>query len=197
MTHQAETIVSTPEKYLCNAAAVQMAHDWGVPSLGGTFGVDCPDEASWQLGKDSVYTALMCALAGTDITIGLGMLKASTVLSPEQIIFDDEIYHTNRILAQGLTINYPNQVIDLIREVGPGGHFLSQKHTRTHIRERWIPELSHPGPALTGQSIPDIQGRAKLKLKQILEEHQPPPIEAHTQEEINMILDTAEKELGT
>lgn len=29
----ADYIVSTPEKYLCNAAAVQLAHDWGVPSL--------------------------------------------------------------------------------------------------------------------------------------------------------------------
>ena len=87
----ADHVVSTPEKYLCNVAAVQMAHDWGVPSLAGTFGVDSPEPASWQLGRDSVYTALMCSLAGTDITIGLGMLKASTVLAPEQILFDDEI----------------------------------------------------------------------------------------------------------
>lgn len=192
----AEYIVSTPEKYLCNAAAVQMAHDWGVPSLGGSFGVDCPDAASWQLGRDSVYTALLCALAGTDITIGLGMLKASTVLSPEQILFDDEIYHTNRILTQGLTIDASNLVFDLISDVGPGGHFLAQKHTRKHIRERWIPELTHPGPALNEPSIPDIHDRAKVKLRHILDDHQPPPLDDYTRGELNYILNNAEKELG-
>ena len=98
----ADYIVSTPAKYLCNVAAIQMAHDWGVPSLAGTFGLDAAEPATWQLGRDSVYTSLMCGLAGTDITVGLGMLKASTILMPEQIIFDDEIYHTNLMLAEGL-----------------------------------------------------------------------------------------------
>ena len=192
----ADYLVSTPEKYLCNAAAVQMAHDWGVPSLAGTFGVDCPEAASWQLGRDSVYTALICALAGTDITIGLGMLKASTVLLPEQILFDDEIYHTHRILSQGLDIGGSNLALDLIQAVGPGGHFLSQKHTREHIRERWIPELTHPGPAFNGQPTPDVSERAKTKLNHILEEHQSPSLDENVQRELNRILDFAEKELG-
>ena len=36
----ADYIVSIPEKYLCNVAAVQIAHDWGVPILAGAFGMD-------------------------------------------------------------------------------------------------------------------------------------------------------------
>ncbi len=36
----ADYIVSIPEKFLCNAAAVQIAHDWGVPILAGAFGMD-------------------------------------------------------------------------------------------------------------------------------------------------------------
>ena len=192
----ADYIVSTPEKYLCNVAAVQMAHDWGVPSLAGTFGVDCPEPASWQLGRDSVYTALMCALAGTDITIGLGMLKASTVLMPEQILFDDEIYHSHRILSLGLDLGASNLALELIQSIGPGGHFLAQKHTRKHIRERWIPELSHPGPSFDGQPTPDIRDRAKLKLSKILADHHPPPLDKNTQTELRAILEAAERELG-
>ncbi len=192
----ANYIVSTPEKYLCNVAAVQMSHDWGVPSLAGTFGVDSSEQASWQLGRDSVYTALMCALAGTDITIGLGMLNASTVLVPEQILFDDEIYHTHRILAQGLDIGTTGMAFDLIQAIGPGGHFLAQKHTRKYIRERWIPELTHPKPSPDGQPPIDIRDRAKAKLNQILQEHQPPPLGDRVQAELNTILETAEKELG-
>jgi len=192
----ADYLVSLPEKYLCNVAAVQMAHDWGVPALGGTFGLNHAEPATWQLGRDSVYTALMCALAGTDITIGLGMLKASTLLVPEQIIFDDEIYHTHRILSQGLNTNPEGIALDIIENVGPGGHFLSQKHTREHIRDIWIPELTHPRVAPDGEKEGNIRKRARAKFDHILLEHEPIPLEEVVQHEIDLILRKAEEEIG-
>jgi trimethylamine--corrinoid protein Co-methyltransferase len=193
----ADYIVSTPDKYLCNAAVVQMAHDWGVPALAGSFGVDATEPATWQLGRDSVYTALMCALAGTDITVGLGMLGASTLLIPEQIVFDDEIYHTNRILAEGIDTSDEGLALDVIAKVGPRGHFLAHKHTRQHVKKIWIPELTHPSAALgTGpRPSPDIRQRARAELDRILAEHQPQPLEEAAQAELRAILDAAEREL--
>ena len=192
----ADYIVSSPEKYLCNVAAVQMAHDWGVPSLAGTFGVDAPEPDTWQLGRDSVYTALLCALAGTDISIGLGMLKASTLLVPEQIIFDDEIYHINRILAQGLDTSAEGLGLDVIQAVSSDGHYLGQKHTRVHLRQRWIPKLTHPLPSLDGSPLPDIRQRAKDEFDRILTQHQPEPLASQLQKELNKILEVAQKEIG-
>jgi len=190
----ADYIVSTPEKYLCNAAAVQMAHDWGVPSLAGTFGLDYPEPATWELGRDSVYAALLCALVGADLAVGLGMLKATTVLMPEQIIFDDEIYHTHRILAQGLDTSIEGLAWDVISAVGPRGHYLGQRHTRDHIGERWIPQLSHPRSLLGDQPSRDIRERSRAKLDKILAEHKPKPLEQTAQAELRAILDAAEKE---
>jgi trimethylamine--corrinoid protein Co-methyltransferase len=192
----AEYLVTLPEKYLCNAAAVQMAHDWGVPALGGTFGLSHSEPATWQLGRDSVYTALMCAMAGTDITIGLGMLNASMLLVPEQIIFDDEIYHNHRILTQGLDTDPAGIALDVIEAVGPGGHFLSQKHTRAHMREIWIPELTHPRLVADGTPEVDIRKRARAKFDKILAEHEPQPLEEAAKDEINLILKKAEEQLG-
>jgi trimethylamine--corrinoid protein Co-methyltransferase len=192
----ADYIVSTPEKYLCNAAAVELAHDWGVPSLAGIHGLDHAEPATWQLGRDSVYTALLCSLVGTDIGTGLGMLNASTVLQPEQIIFDDEIYHTHRRLVQGLDIGGDGLAVDVISLVGPRGHFLAQRHTRDHIGERWIPELSHPRFGLGDQASPDIRQRARAKLDKILAEHQPEPLERAAQTELRAILASAELELA-
>jgi trimethylamine--corrinoid protein Co-methyltransferase len=195
--HSADYLVSLPQKYLCNAAAVQMAHDWGVPALAGTFGLDAAAPATWQLGRDSVYTALMCALSGTDITVGLGMLKASTLLVPEQIIFDDEIYHAHRILAEGLDVSGRGLALDVIADVGPGGHFLAQEHTRQHLREIWIPRLTHPRPSLDGKPLPDIRRRARAEFDRILAEHEPEPLEGAAQTELQVILDAAARELGT
>lgn len=194
--HTADYLVSLPQKYLCNVAAVQMAHDWGVPSLAGTFGLDAAEPATWQLGRDSVYTALLCALAGTDITIGLGMLKASTLLVPEQIIFDDEIYHTHRVLAEGLDVGGEGLALDIIAEVGPGGHFLAQKHTRRHLREVWIPQLTQPRPSIDDTSRPDIRRRARAEVDRILAEHQPEPLDDAVKAELQAILYAAEADLG-
>jgi trimethylamine--corrinoid protein Co-methyltransferase len=191
----AEYIVSIPQKYLCNAAAVQMAHDWGVPTLAGAFGMDSSEPATWQLGRDSVYTTLMVPLAGAEIVTGGGMLGASTLLLPEQIIFDDEIYHTHRILAEGIDTSPNGLALDVTAAVGPGGHFLAQKHTRRHVRDIWIPGLSHPGPSLGGADVTDIRHRARARLDRILAEHEPQPLDEAVQAELRAILDAAGREL--
>jgi trimethylamine--corrinoid protein Co-methyltransferase len=194
--HSADYLVSLPEKYLCNTAAVQIAHDWGIPALAGTFGLDAAEPATWQLGRDSVYTALMCALAGTDITVGLGMLKASTLLVAEQLIFDDEIYHTHRLLAEGLDVSTDSLALDVIAAVGPGGHFLAQQHTRKYMREIWIPRLTHPRPSLDSKPLPDIRRRARAEFDRILTKHEPEPLEEKVQAELRAILNAAAWELS-
>ena len=158
--------------------------------------MDSPEPATWQLGRDSVYTTLMVPLAGAEMVTGGGMLKASTLLVPEQIIFDDEIYHTHRLLVEGINVSSDGLALDVIAEVGPGGHFLTQEHTRQHTRELWIPELTHPRPSLDGQPLPDIRQRARAELNRILAEHQPEPLEEAAQAELQAILDAAARELG-
>jgi len=157
----ADYVVSLPDKFLCNAASVQMAHDWGVPILAGAFGLDSAGAASWQHGRDNVYNSLLVPLAGADTVVGLGMLQASVVLLPEQIIFDDEIYHMNRVVAEGIDTSAEALALDVIAEVGPRGHFLAQKHTREHVREIWIPELTHPAPSETEGQSGSYPGRAR------------------------------------
>ena len=192
----ASYINTIAEKYLSHVAGVQIAHDWGVPLLGGAFGVDSDEMDSWRLGRDSVYTALLVPMAGADFVVGMGELKASTLLVPEQIIFDDEIYHTHRVLAQGIDTSAASLALDVIAQVGPRGHFLAQKHTRKHLREIWIPDLTHPRPSMDGSPLPDIRRRARSKLDKILAEHEPEPLDEAAQAELQVILDAAAQELG-
>jgi trimethylamine--corrinoid protein Co-methyltransferase len=191
----ADYIVGLPAKYLCNTAVVQMAHDWGVPTLAGAFGMGAAEPATWQLGRDSVYTALMVPLAGADLVTGGGMLRASTLLVPEQIIFDDEIYHTHRILAEGIDTSADGLALDVIADAGPRGHFLAQHHTRRHLREIWIPGLTHPRGSPGSAPLADIRQRARVELGRILAEHQPEPLDGAVQAELRAILDAAAREL--
>ena len=185
-------ITGISEKYLCNAAAVQIAHDWNVPSLAGAYSVDCPTPDSWQLGRDSVYTSLFTPLLGAELVEGLGLLKAATLLVPEQILYDDEIYHTHRKLAEGIGTNPDQIALDVIKTVGPGGHYLGQKHTRTKIRDIWLPTLTHPAPVLDNEPSLEIRERARERLRKILLEHEPEPLSPEIQLEFSKILDKAE-----
>jgi trimethylamine--corrinoid protein Co-methyltransferase len=200
----ADYLVALPQKYLCNTAAVQLAHDWGVPILAGAFGMDAAEPATWQVGRDHVYTALMVPLARAELATGGGMLKASTLLVPEQILFDDEIYHTHRLLLDGLPAmanelegtSADTLALDVIAAVGPRGHYLSQEHTRRHLRGLWIPELTHPRMPLDSSPLPGIRTRARARLDQILAEHRPEPLDGRLQAELQTILGAAEGELG-
>jgi trimethylamine--corrinoid protein Co-methyltransferase len=189
-------IASISEKYLCNAAAVQLAHDWGVPSLGGAFSMDSPEPGTWQLGRDSVYTSLLTPLAGADMVQGLGLLRAATLLLPEQIIYDDEIYHSHRILVEGIDTSADKLALDVIETVGSGGHYLAQNHTRRTIRDIWLPKLTHPGPTMDEQPLPDIRERARATFDKILTEHQPEPLPKDIQVELRRILGAAGRELS-
>ena len=186
-------ITGISEKYLCNTAAVEISHDWNVPSLAGAYSMDCPTPDSWQLGRDSVYTALFTPLVGADMVEGLGLLKAATLLVPEQIIYDDEIYHTHRNFAEGIGTSPDQIALDVIKAVGPGGHFLGQKHTRRTIRDIWLPTLTHPAPNMDDTSQDKIRDRAKDTFRKILKEHQPEPLEAEVQVELCKIIEHAER----
>ena len=194
--HTAEYIVGIPHKYLCNAAAVELAHDWGVPALAGAFGMDAVEWGSWQQGRDNVYTALLVPLVGADLIVGSGLLEASTLLVPEQIILDDEVYHTNRVLLNGLDTDREGLALDVIFDVGPKGHFLAQSHTRQHLRDIWIPKLTHPRPSLGGPPEMSLRDRARVELTRILKDHEPEPLPAATEKALEEVLTSAARELG-
>ena len=125
---------------------------------------------------------------------GLGLLRAATLLLPEQIIYDDEIYHTHRVLAEGIDTSPDKLALDVIKTVGPGGHFLAQKHTRRTIRDIWLPELTHPAPSMGSQIPKGIRKRARATFDHINRTHRPAPLSVDLQVELQKIMKAAERQ---
>lgn len=188
-------IWTSTENYLSYVAGVQIAHHWGVPILGGAFGTQHIDDVHRQT-RDIAYASLMVPLAGADFVVAMGGNNVSSILLPEQIIFDDETYHTVRKIAEGIDSSASSLALDVIADVGPRGHYLAQKHTRKSVREMWFSELSYPPPPPEDQPLPDVQERAEAILKRILKEHQPEPLEKAAQTELQVILKSAERDFG-
>jgi trimethylamine--corrinoid protein Co-methyltransferase len=181
------------EGELLYAVGVELAHMWGVPTLAGIFGTD-GQVPGWQSAGEAAACLLLNALCGADTGSGMGLLQSCTLLYPEAILLDTDIYHRVRIDLEGLDTSPEALALDVIREVGPRGHFLKQRHTRDHMRRRQFSEL-------TGQLEPKGGYRdpievAREKLAWIVDNHHPEPLSDHQQSEFARLLQTAEAQIG-
>ncbi len=175
------------------AVGVELAHMWGVPTLAGTFGGDAP-EPGWQMGAMEGVATMLCVLCGAETGSGMGLLKGSTVLYPEALVLDADIYHHIRRDLAGLDIGQEELALDVIETVGPRGHFLGQRHTRKHIRKREFSDLTAQLNERGGYRDP-IEV-AQEKTNWILENHFPEPLDEAKQAELGRILQAAERDLG-
>lgn len=174
-------------------APVEMAHHWGMPALGGAFGTETPEVYNWQSAAEVATDPLLVSLAGAEIVTGLGLRDTYTLLYPEAIILDDNLYHQARYSLLNMEISPETLAVDVVNQVGPGGHFLSQKHTRKYMRTAMVRGIQHQLDA-TGKYRSPVE-YAREKVAWILENHHPEPPAADVQKEIDRILAAAEKEL--
>jgi trimethylamine---corrinoid protein Co-methyltransferase len=137
---------------------------------------------------------LLNALTGAETGAGLGLLDACTVFYPEAMLLDADIYQRVRHEAGGLDTGPAALALDVIRQVGPRGHFLAHAHTRTHLRQRAFSPLAAQ-PASAGGYQDPLQV-ARQKVDWILEHHHPQPLETAQHIELERILAAADQDLG-
>ena len=171
--------------------AVQLAHAWKLPSLGGgSFSSDAPD-IGWQSAFEAGFGSVQIPLGGGEICGYMGMMDSSMTLYPEQIILDSEmamqVYNTYK------KFEYKDleDVLVVIKSVGPRGHFLREKHTRQHVRD------FHYSPIFRQM---DSNGKLRQPRDVAIEEftkiyksHQPEPLPDSSLKEMDKILASAEK----
>jgi trimethylamine--corrinoid protein Co-methyltransferase len=187
------TYISYPLDSRGRFSPVEMAHHWGLPSLGGAYGTDAEQPGTWQSAIEVALDAFWVALTGAEFVTGMGLTSTYTLLYPEALLLDDDTYQRARFALMEMDVNDETLAIDVTAAVGPGGHFLAQKHTRRHMREVMRPALTHHA---------DVQGRyrdpaevARERVSAILAEHHPEPLEPAKQAELQRILASADREM--
>jgi len=173
-------------------APVEMAHHWGMPALGGAFGTESPELDSWQSAAEVATDPLLVGLAGAEIVTGIGLRDTYTLLYPEAIILDDDLYHQARYSLLNMEVSPETLAVDVIAKVKPGGHFLSQKHTRKHMRTSMVRGVIHQLDSLGKYRNPVEYAREKAAW--ILENHHPKPPPADVQKELDRIIAAADQE---
>jgi trimethylamine--corrinoid protein Co-methyltransferase len=171
---------------------VELAHMWGVPTLAG-IGTEA-ETSGWESASGIASNMLLCALCGADTASGLGLRETCTLLTPEALVLDSDIYHLVRVDASGVDTSSEAFALNVIKAVGPRGHFLAQRHTRRHLRKLEFSELT--SQPKEGGGYRDPIEVAREKTDWILENHHPEPLSEMQSQELQRILEVAEQELN-
>ena len=186
-----------PEYGIVQMAAAQMARFYNLPSLvcGGCSDSKVPDV---QAGFERAMTLTTSILTGADIITGFGGLNSANTMSPELLVIDNEIVDAIFRVARGFEVNEDTLAVEVIDKVGPGGHFLGQRHTLEYFKkETWIPRLSDRRDFVGWQKAGSrsLDEVAREKAREILATHKVMPLPEDVEKEIGRILKRAESEL--
>jgi trimethylamine--corrinoid protein Co-methyltransferase len=165
----------TSEGILLDAAAVEMAKYYGLPSCAGG-----PSNAARSLSAEAGYQSAMSAMAsmltGSDLMVGLGGLDRAGMMSLEKLVMDCEVWRWIERVRAGVQVDESTIGLDAIKRAGPGGIFLSDPHTLKFMRkELLIPQATMYH--VTGEpnySADELIEYSKNKTKEILATHKPP-----------------------
>lgn len=132
------------EMGLMNAGAAQMAQFYKLPYY-ATAGMTDSKAIDAQAGYESAITSTMVALAGANfIHDAAGFVEFCMTASYDKLVVDNEIIGMVMRAVEGIEVNDRTLALDEIKKVGPGGHFVSSRHTRKYMRtEQFKPQLSN------------------------------------------------------
>lgn len=194
--HTGGIAFGSPETALLAAATTQMAKYYGIPNMtpGGRTDSKVPCDA--QTGYEKMRTALTIAMAGGNLGNMAGLVESNLVASYEQLIVDDEIIGTIERVSRGIDFDEEALAVDLIKKVGPGGTYISQRHTLDRLRkEHYMPRISdrtfYAGWQRNGSK--QLRDVAREKAKMILASHEPMPLDKDVDNELTKILKEASR----
>jgi len=151
-----------------------------------------------QCGFESGIGAVLGALAGINMISGPGMLDFESCFSLEKLAIDAEIVGMTKRLVAGMVEREPVLGLEIIRQVGHAGNFLSTPHTRRWFRE----ELFMPSPVVDrdfrrnweAKGSLDITERAHRRVAEVIAAYEPKELADEVVRELEAI--TLPKELA-
>ena len=173
--------IGSPEMAINTAATVQMARYYKLPARSGGAVCDAKSSDS-QSAYESMMSLLMAQVSGANFVLhSAGILESFNCMSYEKFIVDDEMCGMVKRIKRAIEVNPDTLALDVIKAVGPGGHFLDKDHTLDHFRtEFYQPRLSNRDDFFTWQTKGSSLSTetAHQKYKEILATYEAPELPA-------------------
>jgi trimethylamine--corrinoid protein Co-methyltransferase len=150
-----------------------------------------------QASYEKTMSLIMAVMAGADlIDLFAGSMESYRTTSFEQMVIDNELAGMALRCAEGIEVNAETMAKDVIDRVGPGGHYLADKHTLDWFKkEHYRPMISDRKTRADWEKSgsKDIREEARNRAKEILASHEPEPVDPTVWREIEKIIKDIEK----
>ncbi|MDX2502565.1 MAG: trimethylamine methyltransferase family protein [Deltaproteobacteria bacterium] len=187
----AQCSYNAPEYLLSYITIIEMSHFYNLPNWGyaGTTDSQIPDgQATFEAGLET----FIAEMAGSNLNHDVGYLDFGRTGSLDMIVILNEVIDQVRRIYRGIPVNDVTLALDVVRDVGSDGNFLVHQHTLEHMQAtQWRPTLiSRLGyEKWEASGSTSLLERAKKKLQQVLQEHQPIPLSAEKADKIQKCVD--------
>lgn len=190
-------VYAAPEFLVNMGALCDMARYYQLPvfSFGGCSDAKAFDQ---QASLEGALWILTTALIGGNLSHDVGYINSGLTASMEMVVMSDEVIGLVRRIMDGVEVSEETLALDVIDQVGPGGHFLGEEHTRRHFRENWYPTLINRTTYATWLEDGGLTygQRANGRVREILESHEPEPLREETQTAVRAIVQRADARCG-
>jgi len=127
---------------------------------------------------------------------GLGLLEGGLTWDYATMTMQNEMAKQLLQCVRGITVNDEEMALEVIKQVGPGGEFISHDHTFKNFRKLSAPKLidRHNRESWKANGGTDIVQKSYEKAREILETFKPEPLPENIQKQLREIVKEAEAE---
>ena len=167
----------------------EMGKHYNLPvfGLGGSTDSKVLDQQCAAEASLSLFTAL---LHGANIVHDVGFMDSGLQGSLQLIAICNDLIGWIRAATGGVVVNDETLALDVIDELGPTGDYLSHEHTLNHFKEPYYSKLADKGTfsQWAERGATTMEERAAQQVEEILGSHEPEPLPADVQRDINDIV---------
>lgn len=195
---RAQCCTGSVEHSVFTAATARLAQYYNVPYMGPGCWTDSKAN-DLQAGFEHAFSALLPALAGANLMFGGGCIAGGRVADYAGLVADNDLFGMIQFALKGIPLSSVDMAVDVIREIGPRGEYVTHPHTYEHMRRsQFWPEYcnrdSIQGWEADGSKTMDEITWEKAKM--LLDNPVEHPLPEKTVERMEDIIVECEKELG-
>ena len=171
---------------MLHMAYAQLARFYNVP-CGGYVGLTNSKLNDAQSGYESGMSGIAGLLGGMDMFNIGGLIDALKTFDFAKAVIDDEMALMMKRMKRGISFTDEDLAVNLVKEIGPGGSFITVKHTISRMKTEAVMTKMADRDARTiweKKGAMDIQARAMKRVKDIMASNTTPLISPEVDEKI-------------
>lgn len=163
---------------MLHMAFAQMARFYNVPA-GGYVGLTNSKVNDAQAGYETGMSGIAGLLGGMDMFNIGGLIDALKTFDFAKAVIDDEMAQMMKRVKRGISFSDDDLGLNLIKEIGPGGSFITVKHTISRMKTEAVMTKMADRDARTiweKKGATDIHAKAMKRAKEIMANNTEPLI---------------------